>query len=198
MRQWPILFILLIALAGCGGAAAPTATPPPTNTAVPTATFTSTPLPTSTPTATVTSTPTVTPTATPTSPPAVGTLKNPVPFGEQIIFTVPNIGNVVGLRLTKVVRGAQAERIINAGNEYMPQHPGEGEEFYAVYVEASHIDAKDGLEVFPLAAPVGWSAVVDKKLVEAPMIIMLQGNLMSEGSIISTESVVCTRTEANL
>lgn len=96
-------------------------------------------------------------------------------------YTVPNIGNVIEMRLTRVVRGAEAETIVNKDKSIMPATLNAGEEFYAVYAEVTHVDQHGGLEALPIASPVGWSAIVDEEMIDAATIVMMQDQLLSSG-----------------
>lgn len=96
-------------------------------------------------------------------------------------YTVPNIGNVLELRLTRVVRGSEAGTIVNKDKTIMPATLSSGEEFYAVYAEVMHVDQHGGLEALPIASPVGWSAIVDEEMIDAATIVMMQGQLLSSG-----------------
>lgn len=184
MRCLLVLVVVALVVAGCaqGQPIAPTAAPtntplPPTPTSVPTATSTPTTPPTAT--ATQTATPAPTATSTPTGTPAPGSLTSPVPFGETIRYTYPE-GNVIELRVTKTARGAEALALVNANNEYFPEKPGSGHEFYTVYVEAMHVTPSASFQTLAVTAAVGWSIAFDGQVKPVEIILMLENMLNAE------------------
>lgn len=85
-----------------------------------------------------THTPTPENTATP-KPPKVGSRSNPLPMGQPIEFTTSSKEHI-RLTLTRVVRGAEAEAIRNAGAQFLHYGPGEGNEFLLAYFAAEYLD----------------------------------------------------------
>ena len=87
----------------------------------------------------VTATPTPEPTPTPTPENApLGSRSNPFPFGEWATFQ-DSSGRVLKMRFSKLVRGKQAEEIVNRGADFLTVHPETGDEFVLVYVEVEYV-----------------------------------------------------------
>lgn len=102
-----------------------------------------------------------------------------MPFGETIRYTYPE-GNVLELRVIKTARGAEALALINEGNTILPEKPGSGQEFYTVYVEATHVSPSASFQTLAVTAFVGWSIAVDGQMEPAEILVMMQNMLNAE------------------
>lgn len=184
MKWLVVLAVTFLLVTGCAEET-PTAAPviftdtpvPSTATSLPTVTT----IPTVPPTATATQTPTPTPTATvaPTAVPEVGSLSKPVPFGESILYTIPE-GNILELRVSKIARGAEALGLVNKNNTILPEKPGSGNEFVTIYVEAKHVTPSEEYQTIAVTYLVGWDAAVAGTMHSPEMVLMMEDTLNAE------------------